>query len=143
MIRSSGLAAFLIGILLVSYAFFSVAGAEEIRYDRADRRDPFAPLVGPYALEGKILGEGGISIEGIIFDPKAGSYALVGGQIYREGESVEGAKLVHIFPDRVILLQESEEIVIWLREEILQEGQQSQRVSQQSDPVAKTNAAVS
>ena len=33
------------------------------------------------------------------------------------------AKLIKVFPDRAILLQESSEIVIWLREEILEPDQ--------------------
>ena len=64
-------------------------------------------------------GSGEWSVEGIVFDPWGGSYAVIRGDIYREGDEIEGSKLVRIFPDRVILLQESREVIAWLREEIM------------------------
>ena len=100
--------------------FFSVAQAGEIRYDRANRRDPFQPLVGPHALQGGGTGKDAFPVEGIVFDPPKGSYVLIGGEIYREGDTVNNAQVIKIVPDRVILNQESEEVVIWLREEILE-----------------------
>lgn len=102
--------------------FFSVARAEEIRYDKGKYRDPFiaSNAEGSYAQG---FGEG-VPVEGIIYDPEKGSYALIGGEIYREGESVGGTQLVKIFPDRVVLLQNSEELVIWIHEENLEESKQ-------------------
>lgn len=100
--------------------FFSIAHAEEIRYDRANRRDPFQPLVGPHALRGEGTGKDAFPVEGVVFDPPGGSYAVIGGEIYREGDTVKDAQLIKIMRDRVILNQHSEEIVIWLREEILE-----------------------
>ncbi|MBI4115825.1 MAG: hypothetical protein HY447_04525 [Candidatus Omnitrophica bacterium] len=114
---------FLVSFLIFSGMIFSIAWGGEIRYDRGNRRDPFIPLMGPGAV-----GRGGVSenalfpIEGIIYDPKKDSYAVVGGQIYREGESINGAKIIKILSDRVVFLQESEEVVIWLREEIIPGG---------------------
>ena len=115
----------MIWLLLVSFIlFFPVAAVGEIRYDKGSRRDPFEPLLGPHAFQGaRGLGKAAFPVEGIIFDPQEGSYAVIGGEIYREGESVNGAKLIKILPDRVILLQESEQLVIWLREEILEAGE--------------------
>lgn len=106
---------------------FSVASAEEIRYDSANRRDPFVPLIGPDGMggEGGLVNET-ISVEGIFLDPKSGSYAVIDGEIYQEGESIEGAKIVQILSDRVIFLQESKEMVIWLREETLAEGKEEE-----------------
>lgn len=105
--------------LAVFFLFFSIAGAEEIRYDKGSRRDPFVPLVGPNAPRGfDGSGKDGFQIEGIVYDPRQASYAVIGGEIYREGETVEGAQLVKVLPDRVILLQQNEEVVVWLREEI-------------------------
>lgn len=100
---------------------FSLAHADEIRYDRANKRDPFAPLVGPHAsrIAGGIAREA-FRLEGVVFDPKKGSYAIIDGAIYGEGEAIDGAKLVKILPDRIVVLQESNEVVIWLREEILE-----------------------
>lgn len=108
--------------------FFSVAVADEIRYDSNGRRDPFLPLVGPGALvSGLGSGGKGLEVSGIVFDPKGASYALIGGEIYREGESLGGVKVIGILTDRVVFLQEGEEVVIWLREEILGEGQKGER----------------
>jgi len=102
---------------------FSVAAAGEIRYDRGKRRDPFLPLIGPEGfLPSANLSKESFPIEGIVYDPKKGSYAVVGGEIFKEGESVGAAKLIKILPDRVILLQDSEEAVIWLREEVVESG---------------------
>lgn len=110
--------------LILTAFIFSVAEAKEIRYDKGTRRDPFEPLIGPHAP----LGSGGVKkemfpLEGVVYDPLKGSYAVIGGEIYREGESPEGAKLIKVLPDRIILLQESNEIVIWLREEILEKNE--------------------
>lgn len=80
------------------------------------------PLTGSYGFhESATPGTGTGAVEGIVFDPRGGSYAVIDGEIYREGDGVHGAKLIKIFSDRVILLEESEEIVIWLRQEMLQE----------------------
>ena len=98
-----------------TFLFFSIADAEEIRYDKAHRRDPFIPLKGGI----EVGGAGEWAIEGIVYDPKGGSYAVIHGEIYREGDEIEGSKVVRIFPDRVILLQESQEVVAWLREEVI------------------------
>lgn len=112
--------------LLVFSGIFPVAEAGEIRYDSAGRRDPFVPLMGLEALRSGTQGDS-LSIEGIIYDPKGDSYAVIAGEAYKEGEDVEGVKLVRILPDRVIFLQGSQEVVSWLREEIMQEGEKSER----------------
>ena len=98
---------------------FSIADAAEIRYDKGNRRDPFVPLNARVAQSGK----GDFAIEGIVFDPNQGSYAIIQEEIYREGESFNGSKIVRVLPDRVILLQEGKELVIWIREEIFEEAQ--------------------
>ena len=109
---------------------FSLAQAEEIRYDTRNKRDPFQPLVGPHAFHGITGGgKGIIPLEGVVFDPQKGSYAVIGGTIYREGESVDGAKLVKVLPDRVVLLQETDEVIIWLREEMVEAGQKKEQVN--------------
>ena len=116
---------FWVGFVAASLCFiFSLAEAQEIRYDRGNKRDPFQPLIGPHAFRGGAgVSKETFPLEGIVYDPQKGSYVLIGGSIYREGESIEGAKLIKVFPDRVILLQESDQIVVWLREEILESNQ--------------------
>lgn len=110
--------------VLVSALIFSVAEAEEIHYDKGNQRDPFQPLIGPNAFRGVgSLGKETFPVEGIIFDSKEGSYAILGGEIYREGETVNGVQLVKILPDRILLHRQSEELVIWLHEEILEADQ--------------------
>lgn len=100
--------------------FFSVAEAKEIRYHKGEHRDPFHPLVGPNAYRGGSgLGKKDLLVEGIMIDEKMGAYAVIDGEIYKEGETVNGAQLIKILPDRVIFHQQSEEVVIWLREEVV------------------------
>ncbi|GEM_PF-1337650 len=113
-------------VLVWSFLFsFASAIAEEIKYDKGDRRDPFTPLVGPHAGKKMEIVNQRLPIEGIIFDPDAGgSYVLIGGQVFQEGDAIEEAQIVRILPNRIILLQQSKEVVIWLREEILEEQQQ-------------------
>ena len=96
--------------------FFSLAFAEEIRYDNPEIRDPFVPLKNPQA-EGDAGLQDALAVEGIVYDPRAGSYAVIGGEIYKEGEEFQGTKIVRIMPDRVVFYQENEEVVSWLREE--------------------------
>ena len=117
---------------LVLFCFiFSLAEAREIRYDRGGRRDPFEPLIGPHAFRGGGgIGKEAFPLEGVVYDPNKGSYAVIGGEMYREGESVDGAELIKVFPDRAVLLQESNEIVIWLRDEILEPGPKKSRVNE-------------
>lgn len=111
---------------------FSVAEGIEIRYDKADRRDPFAPQTGVTDT----AGTGELSVEGIVFDPKGSSYALIRDQIVREGESVGGAQVIKILPDRVIFSQESQEVVVWLREEAA--NQAPDEAFQQNQPTEVT-----
>ena len=117
-------------LVVFSFQIFSLALGEEIRYDKGNRRDPFQPLVGPHAFRGAAdMGKEALPLEGIVFDPEKGSYAVIGGDIYREGESIDGAKLIKVFPDRVVLLQASDQIVIWLREEILESSQKKEKAN--------------
>lgn len=105
-----------------------MAEAKEIRYDKGNRRDPFEPLIGPHAFRGGLgVGKEAFPLEGVVYDPGKGSYAVIGGEIYREGESVDEAQLIKVLPDRVVLLQQNNEMVIWLRDEILEPDQKNQK----------------
>ena len=108
---------FLLGVLGL---FFSLAFAEETRYDKQEIRDPFVPLRSPQT-EGDAGLQDTLAVEGIVYDPRGGSYAVIGGEIYKEGEEFQGTKIVRIMPDRVVFYQENEEVVSWLREEVVNE----------------------
>lgn len=90
-----------------------------LQYVQGDRRDPFLPLIGPDGEVKFSFNASDILIEGIVFDPNSESMALINGEFYKEGQSVGNANIISIFPDRVLLEQDSEEQVIWLREEII------------------------
>jgi hypothetical protein len=110
-------------VLGLGFAFFSLAFADEIRYDSGNRRDPFVPLVGPGGSVIVKFNPGDLNIEGIIFDPKgSGSLVLVNGEFYKEGQTVNKATIMSIFKDRVILRQDDEEKVLWIRDEVVGSG---------------------
>ena len=112
------LAAGILAGFLTLGLFSSSVIAEEIRYDRGDRRDPFIPLVGPGGVVNvSKLGSKDISIEGIVYDPNGGSMVLINGEFYKEGDSVKGANVISIFHDHVILNQDKEDQTFWIREE--------------------------
>ena len=117
-----------VGWILFLGLIFSVADADDLRYDKGQRRDPFQPLIGPHAYRmGREMTKDAFPIVGIVYDPKKGSYAIVGGEIYREGQNLDGAKLIKILGDRLILQQESKEVIVWLREEILETGKKNSK----------------
>lgn len=119
---------FAIGItpVLLS-AFFSLAFAEEIRYDSGARRDPMTPLVGPDGVVAIKFNPNDLNIEGIIFDSnRAGSLVLINGEFYKEGQSVNDATIISILKDRVILRQDDEEKSLWMREEVVDPKQKVQ-----------------
>lgn len=103
--------------------FFSLAFADEIKYDSGNRRDPFIPLVGPGGVVTMKFNPGDLNIEGIIFDSRrTGSLVLVNGDFYKEGQTVGKATIMSIFKDRVVLRQDDEEKVLWMREEVVPAG---------------------
>lgn len=108
-------------------AFFSLAFAEEIRYDSGARRDPMTPLVGPDGVIAVKLNPDDLNIEGIIFDSnRTGSLVLINGEFYKEGQPVKGATIISILKDRVILRQDDEEKSLWMREEVVRSAEQVQ-----------------
>jgi len=113
--------------------FFSLAFADEIRYDSGDRRDPFIPLVGEGAVLSKGFDPSALNVQGIIIDPREGPSALINGDLYKEGEHVQNANIIHIFNDRVIFSQDDEEKTIWIREEIV-EGQPKNEPEKAQEP---------
>jgi hypothetical protein len=116
--------------------FFSLAFADEIRYDSGNRRDPFVPLIGPGGALILKFNPGDLNIEGIIYDPKGtGSLVLVNGEFYKEGQTVNNSTIVSIFKDRVVFSQDNEEKILWIRDEVVASDGNSPK------PAAKTPAA--
>lgn len=105
-------------VIVILLMIFSMAWADEIRYDKGGRRDPFVPLRG-FTGEDGTTGDKTLTLEGIVYDPKGSSYVVINGEVYREGEEVGGGNLIRILQDRVVLQRIGQETVIWLHEEIL------------------------
>ncbi len=119
--------AIVIGITaVISSSFFSLAFAEEIRYDSAARRDPMTPLVGPDGIIEVKFNPNDLRIEGIIFDSnRLGSLVLINGEFYKEGQSLKDSTIITIMKDRVILRQDDEDRTLWIREEVVGADKQS------------------
>ena len=92
---------------------FSLAFAEEFRYDSNGRRDPFISS----ADAGAQMASGELKLEGIVVDKKGGSYAIVNSQIVRERDSLEGFLLKKVESNRVIFEKEGEDFEIILRQD--------------------------
>ena len=125
---------FIIGTALLCNSHFPVVFAGEIRYDSGGRKDPFVPLIGEGGVLKKGLDPTGLVVEGIIIDPKEGSMALINGELYKEGDRVQNANVIHIFHDRVILAQEDEEKTLWIREEIAEGRKKADEVPESTKP---------
>ena len=97
--------------------------ADEITYDSHNRRDPFAPLIGPDGVSRVSFDTHDFLIEGIIHDPTAESLVLINGEFYKEGETVGDAVVLQILKDRVILKQDGEEKTLWIVEETEKGGE--------------------
>lgn len=107
----------IIGMRLACFDF-SMALADEFRYDSHGKRDPFVSLTDLLASRGKQgIGYGELHLEGVIIDPKGRSYAIVNGQIVQEGDKFEGFLLKKIEPNQVTFEKEGEEIEVVLRRE--------------------------
>ncbi len=100
------LAALVCGILMFGFA---TARAE---YQSKGKRDPFIPLLNtdgqrikPPGLDEEVgAGVGGVTLQGIVFDPRAESFAVLNGQVIREYEDVNGIKVLKIESDMVTIL---------------------------------------
>lgn len=109
-------------VALILGLYFSPASAEKIQYESGNRRDPFFPLISADGVIVKTTDFSGYHVEGIIYDQREGSMALVNGEYYREGENVRGAILKKVHKDRVILVEEDEEVTLWLNLDTKEEG---------------------
>lgn len=111
-------------LVIITGSIFLFTGlAQEIPYERGERRDPFIPLISADgSMQVMITGTGGLEIEGIIYDPGSESLVLVNGEFYRIGDVVQEASVVSIYKDKVIFDRDGEEIIRFIREDVAEEG---------------------
>lgn len=98
--------------------------AEEIVYDAEGKRDPFVPLTGE-AGHGEAGSSSGFKLEGIIYDPGAGSMAILNGKSYLTGDDAEGATVVRIEKDHVVISVGGEEKTLRMRPELVSASQEA------------------
>ena len=110
---------FLLSILAIGFSLFfllpPVFSADEIRYDRGGRRDPFVPLVSPGGMVLKAFDPTDLKVEGIIFDPSKESLAVINGKVVKEGEALGSYKVAKIQKNSVMLSKEEESFTLRLK----------------------------
>lgn len=105
-------------VILLSYSV-SLA-QDQFRYNDKGKRNPFIPLV---TSEGRLLkldkqeSEGGLSLEGIIFDKYGRSFAIVNGSVVGVGDVVAGYQVLKIEEKKVIFIKSGETVSIELKAE--------------------------
>lgn len=89
---------------------FEIPATRPFIYDSQGKRDPLVPLAG--LEEGPKLAW--LSLEGIFWDP-ASPMAIINDKIVGEGDKIEGAEVVEIKEDRVILRYGEEQSILRLK----------------------------
>ena len=120
-------------ILCLILSHFSVAFAQEFRYDSHGHRDPFLPPVQGTVETIKTREE--IHLEGIVFDPNQGSVAIVNGQMIKEGDSVAGLLLVKLEENKAVFKRDGEafEIVLNKDNELMKQYLANNETNQKPD----------
>lgn len=89
---------------------FEILATRLFVYDSQEKRDPFVPLAG--------LEEGSkfawLTLEGILWDPQS-PLAIINDNIVGKGDKIEGAEVVEIKEDRVILRYGKEQSILRLK----------------------------
>lgn len=106
-------------VFAVFLRFCGISFAEEFTYSSKGKRDPFIPLVGPYAVyqvKGAvdIKSIGDVNLEGIVYDEKGSSSAIINGMILKEGDQAGAAIIDKIEPKKVIILIEEKRYEVLL-----------------------------
>ena len=109
--------------VVISSVFFSLAFAQEFRYDSHGKRDPFISQATGLAAGGRQIGHSDLRLEGVILDQKGASYAIVNSEIVKQGDLFEGYLLKKIESNRVMFEKEGEtfEVVLHQDDEMLKE----------------------
>jgi hypothetical protein len=118
MLRSKSL---LLG-LLFGFILCGLALAQKpFIYDAKGKRNPFIPLV---TNEGRLIkldreqgDQGGLSLEGIIYDKDATSFVLINGKVLGIGDAVDGYQVLKIEENKVFLIREGKITEVGLKKE--------------------------
>ena len=89
---------------------FEISATRPFVYDSEGKRDPFVPLAG--LEEGPKLAW--LSLEGILWDPKF-PMAIINDKIIGKGDKIEGAEVIEIEKDRVVLRYGEEQSILRLK----------------------------
>ena len=106
-------------------------------YQSKGKRDPFIPLlteggqrIHPSGYDEQVpTGVAGLALQGIVYEKGGASYALINGEVVREGEEVEGVKVLKIDADAVTIQAEEQthRLVIQPMEEMPQAKKKSKK----------------
>jgi len=92
---------------------------QKYSYTPQGKRDPFVPLVSPagYLINLEEEEENTVQLEGIMFDPKGDSMVIINGELLKVGESVAGAVVSKIEPNKVVVIKDNQRMELELRRE--------------------------
>ena len=111
---------FLFAVVCLALFDFSLAFAEEFRYD-SQGRDPF--ISPAQNLSGGEWSRGELKLEGVILDRKGSSFAIVNGQIIQEGQTLQDFQLKKVEENRVFFEKDGESFEIILHRDDELEGE--------------------
>jgi len=107
--------------LLFFLCLYSILFAEEgFIYDAKGKRNPFIPLV---TSDGRLLkldkgeSQGGLLIEGIIYDKQGRSFAIVNGAVVGIGDMVADYQVLKIEENKVIFIKEGQAFEVEINKE--------------------------
>jgi hypothetical protein len=110
----------LILLLFLGLTSLEVFGQDDFTYNTQGKRNPFIPLVTP---EGRLLKldkqqesgqQGGLVIEGIIYDQLGRSFAIVNANVVGIGDMVGDYQVLKILKNKVIFIRNGEPLEIEL-----------------------------
>lgn len=104
-------------ILCFGVSDFSLAFAEEFRYDSHGKHDPFMVQSVGFTEAGHQIGHSDLRLEGVIIDQAGSSYAIVNSQIVKQGDLFEGYLLKKIETNRVFFEKDGESFEVILHED--------------------------
>ena len=93
----------------------AVTEAVSPKYEKANRKNPFIPIV---TNDGQLINiregdeDSSLVLEGIIYDKDGQSMAMINGQILRKNDSVGDAKIVEIRKDSVVYIKDGEIFIL-------------------------------